>query len=85
LIEAGDQKLLIDVGRGATIRLYQLHIPLSKVDVVFFTHYHSASLASARLSSVQVKGAQSEMILPSRASHPCTVTHRSPLALNSRR
>ena len=41
LIEAGDQKLLIDVGRGATIRLYQLHIPLSKVDVVFFTHYHS--------------------------------------------
>lgn len=41
LIEAGDQKLLIDVGRGATIRLYQLHIPLSKIDVVFFTHYHS--------------------------------------------
>ena len=41
LIEAGDQKLLIDVGRGATIRLYQLHVPLSKIDVVFFTHYHS--------------------------------------------
>lgn len=41
LIEAGDQKILIDVGRGATIRLYQLHIPLSKIDVVFFTHYHS--------------------------------------------
>jgi ribonuclease Z len=41
LIEAGDQKLLIDVGRGATIRLYQLHIPLSKIDAVFFTHYHS--------------------------------------------
>ncbi len=41
LIEAGDQKLLIDVGRGATIRLYQLRIPLSKIDVVFFTHYHS--------------------------------------------
>jgi ribonuclease Z len=41
LIEAGDQKLLIDVGRGATIRLNQLRIPLSKVDVVFFTHYHS--------------------------------------------
>ena len=41
LIEAGDQKLLIDVGRGATIRLFQLHIPLSKIDVVFFTHYHS--------------------------------------------
>jgi len=41
LIEAGGQKLLFDVGRGATIRLYQLHIPLSKIDVVFFTHYHS--------------------------------------------
>ena len=41
LIEAGDQKLLIDVGRGATIRLYQLHIPLSKIDIIFFTHYHS--------------------------------------------
>jgi hypothetical protein len=41
LIEAGDQKLLIDVGRGATIRLFQLHIPLSKIDIVFFTHYHS--------------------------------------------
>ena len=41
LIEAGDQKLMVDVGRGATIRLYQLHVPLSKIDVVFFTHYHS--------------------------------------------
>lgn len=41
LIEAGDQKLLIDVGRGATVRLFQLHIPLSRIDVVFFTHYHS--------------------------------------------
>jgi ribonuclease BN (tRNA processing enzyme) len=41
LIEAGNQKLLIDVGRGATIRLYQLKVPLSQIDVVFFTHYHS--------------------------------------------
>jgi ribonuclease Z len=41
LIEAGDKKFLIDVGRGATIRLYQLHIPLSAIDTVFFTHYHS--------------------------------------------
>lgn len=41
LVEAGDQKFLIDVGRGATIRLYQLHIPLGKIDAVFFTHYHS--------------------------------------------
>ncbi len=41
LIEAGDQKLLIDAGRGVTIRLWQLHVPLSRVDVLFFTHYHS--------------------------------------------
>jgi ribonuclease Z len=41
LIEAGNQKFLVDVGRGATIRLFQLHIPLSKIDAVFFTHYHS--------------------------------------------
>jgi ribonuclease Z len=27
LVEAGDQKILIDAGRGATIRLYQLTIP----------------------------------------------------------
>ena len=41
LVEAGDQKLLFDVGRGATIRLYQLGIPLGQVSTVFFTHYHS--------------------------------------------
>lgn len=41
LIEAGDQKLLIDAGRGSTIRLSQLHIPLGKIDVLFLTHYHS--------------------------------------------
>lgn len=41
LVEAGDHKFLFDVGRGSTIRLYQLQIPLSKIDVVFFTHYHS--------------------------------------------
>jgi ribonuclease Z len=41
LIEAGNQKILIDAGRGATIRLSQLHIPLGKIDVLFLTHYHS--------------------------------------------
>lgn len=41
LIEAGDQKILIDAGRGVTIRLAQLHIPLGKIDVLFLTHYHS--------------------------------------------
>lgn len=41
LIEAGSQKILIDAGRGAVIRLAQLHIPLGKIDVLFLTHYHS--------------------------------------------
>ena len=41
LVEAGDQKLLIDAGRGATIRLYQLHVPIGRIDVQLLTHYHS--------------------------------------------
>ena len=41
LIEAGDQKLLIDAGRGAAIRLFQLKIPLGRLDALLLTHYHS--------------------------------------------
>jgi ribonuclease Z len=41
LVEAGDQKLLIDAGRGATIRLFQLNIPIGHIDVQLLTHYHS--------------------------------------------
>ena len=41
LIEAGDQKLLIDAGRGATIRLYQMGVPIGQIDALFLTHYHS--------------------------------------------
>jgi ribonuclease Z len=41
LVEAGDQKFLIDAGRGATIRLYQLHVPIGRIDVQLLTHYHS--------------------------------------------
>jgi ribonuclease Z len=41
LVEVGDQKLLIDAGRGATIRLYQLEIPIGRIDVQLLTHYHS--------------------------------------------
>ena len=41
LVEAGDQKILIDAGRGATIRLYQLKIPIGRIDVQLLTHYHS--------------------------------------------
>jgi ribonuclease Z len=41
LVEAGNEKLLIDAGRGATIRLCQLGIPLGSIDVLLLTHYHS--------------------------------------------
>jgi ribonuclease Z len=41
LVEAGPEKLLIDCGRGASQRLWQLHIPLSAVTAVFLTHLHS--------------------------------------------
>ncbi len=41
LIEAGDQKLLIDAGRGVPIRLWQMKVPMGKINVLFLTHYHS--------------------------------------------
>lgn len=41
LVEAGDQKLLIDAGRGVPIRLRQIGVPMGKIDVLFITHYHS--------------------------------------------
>jgi ribonuclease Z len=41
LVEAGDQKLLIDAGRGASIRLHQLDVPIGRLDALFLTHYHS--------------------------------------------
>jgi ribonuclease Z len=41
LIEAGGQKLLFDAGRGATVRLFQLRVPLREVGPLFLTHFHS--------------------------------------------
>ena len=41
LVEAGEQKFLIDAGRGATIRLNQLKVPIGRIDVQLLTHYHS--------------------------------------------
>jgi ribonuclease Z len=41
LVEVGNQKLLFDVGRGATIRLNQVGVPLSDLTAVFVTHLHS--------------------------------------------
>ena len=41
LVEAGDQKLLFDAGRGVPIRLRQIGVPIGRLDVLFITHYHS--------------------------------------------
>ena len=41
LIEAGGQRLVFDMGRGVTIRLWQKQIPLGSIDAHFVTHLHS--------------------------------------------
>ena len=41
LIEAGDHAILIDAGRGATIRLFQIGVPIGKIDALLLTHFHS--------------------------------------------
>ncbi len=41
LVEAGNQKLLFDCGRGAAQRLWQMNIALGKIDALFLTHLHS--------------------------------------------
>lgn len=44
LVEAGDERLLFDVGRGTTIRLVQAGVVHSSVTAVFLTHFHSDHL-----------------------------------------
>jgi len=41
LVEAGPEKLLFDVGRGATIRMNQIRMPIGALNAVFLTHFHS--------------------------------------------
>ncbi|MGJ5177039.1 MBL fold metallo-hydrolase [Bradyrhizobium oligotrophicum] len=41
LIEAGPERLLFDLGRGSTIRLFQKGIPLGSITAHFITHLHS--------------------------------------------
>jgi ribonuclease Z len=41
LVEAGDQKLLFDCGRGATLRLTEAGASLSDISRLFLTHLHS--------------------------------------------
>ena len=41
LIEAGDQKVMIDCGRGTAIRLSQIGLGVGCVDTIIISHYHS--------------------------------------------
>lgn len=41
LIEAGGERLLFDCGRGATIRLAQVGVPIGSIRRLFLTHLHS--------------------------------------------
>ena len=41
LVEAGQQKLIFDCGRGVAMRLYQLDIPFNDITGLFLTHLHS--------------------------------------------
>jgi ribonuclease Z len=41
LVQAGSQLLLFDCGRGAPIRLAQIHVPIGMLTAVFITHLHS--------------------------------------------
>jgi ribonuclease Z len=41
LVEAGGQRLVFDMGRGVTIRLWQKDISLGSINAHFLTHLHS--------------------------------------------
>ncbi len=41
LVEVGGQRLIFDLGRGATIRLFQQKIPFGTINAHFITHLHS--------------------------------------------
>lgn len=41
LIEVGGQRLVFDMGRGVTIRLWQKQVSLGSIDAHFITHLHS--------------------------------------------
>lgn len=41
LVEAGSQKMVFDMGRGVSIRLWQAGIPMGSINAHFLTHFHS--------------------------------------------
>lgn len=45
LVEVGGKRFVFDFGRGVTMRLWQLKVPLGSIDAGFLTHFHSDHLA----------------------------------------
>ena len=41
LVEAGGERFLFDCGRGATMRLTQVGVPIGSISRLFLTHLHS--------------------------------------------
>lgn len=41
LVQAADQVLMFDAGRGVSIRMHQLRMQLARINALFLTHYHS--------------------------------------------
>jgi ribonuclease Z len=41
LVEAGGMRFLFDAGRGASVRLSQIKVPIGSIDMTFITHFHS--------------------------------------------
>ena len=41
LVVVNSQRLLFDAGRGATIRLWRMRMPIGALDATFLTHFHS--------------------------------------------
>lgn len=41
LIEAGDQRVMIDCGRGTVIRMAQAGFPIGHIDTLILSHFHS--------------------------------------------
>src|SRR5262249_30616077 len=41
LVVVNGQRLLFDAGRGATIRLWQMRVPIGSLHATFLTHFHS--------------------------------------------
>ena len=45
LIEAGDERVMIDCGRGTVIRMSQVGLGVGHVDTIILSHYHSDHFA----------------------------------------